>query len=578
MITPQETKRLHTEDYTSYDSYGARQVSFIKFGDPDTMQSHIHLFLSPVRCGRKIFQARFICAPFFVPWRRVEKVFSERQGHFQEAKQEAKLCPSSTMPSSLSDTSIRQNGVAFCPTGVSNAQDPAKVNLSPERERKLWRKIDFRLLPMISFMYLFSSVDRGNIGNAKLEGLMTQLHLTGSQFNIALSVFFVSYSLFEFPANVILQSVRPSRWLPGIMFAWGTTITLTAFVKSYPQLAAMRFLLGAAEAGFYPGVVFYLSMWYPKYQLAYRIALFTGATGVAGAISGLLAYVIGLMNNVGHLEGWSWIFIIQGLATIVICLVAAFVLVDYPDTAKFLSPEEKRFVEQQRMLDIEDDEEGTVTRRILSAFTDWQVWAMAFVLMSLSVPVYGITFFLPTILNNFGYNVAISQLLTIPVYVAATISTITVAHFSDTMKIRFPFIVVSEFIGLVGYIIQITDASMGVKYFGTFLIVIGIYTGVPCNVGWLANNLRGKYKRAVGGALQVGTANLGGIVASNIFRTQDEPRFILGFAIEIGFLCMGLIVTVLSAYAYHRANTARIAHARRNGISDAKYAVDLYVI
>ncbi|KAI6041662.1 MFS general substrate transporter [Pisolithus marmoratus] len=355
-------------------------------------------------------------------------------------------------------------------------------------------------------------------------------------------------------------------------------MTLMGFVRSYPQLVAMRFLLGAAEAGFYPGVVFYLSMWYPKYKLLYRIALFTGAAGAAGAFSGLLAYIIGLMNNVGHFEGWSWIFIIQGLATIVICLVAAFVLVDYPDTAKFLSVEEKRFVEQQRMLDVEGDGEGTVAQRILSAFTDWQVWTMAFVLMSLCVPAYGITFFLPTILDNFGYNVAISQLLTVPVYVAATISMISVAHFSDTINIRFPFIVVSEFVGLSGYIIQITDASMGIKYFGTFLIVVGTYTGIPCSVGWLANNLQGKYKRAVGGALQVGTANLGGIIASSIFRTQDEPRFILGFAIEIGFLCMGLIVTVLSAYAYHRANTARIAHASTDGISGAKYAVDLYVI
>ncbi|KAI6041665.1 MFS general substrate transporter [Pisolithus marmoratus] len=484
------------------------------------------------------------------------------------------------MLSSLQDDMSDKNGVTFCPTGVSNGQELALVNLGPEGERQLWRKVDFRLVPMISLMYLFSFMDRGN---AKLEGLMTQLHLTGSQFNVALSVFFISYSLFEFPANVMLQ------WLPGIMvsdvgsydlplsslknkFAWGTIMTLMGFVRSYPQLVAMRVLLGVAEAGFYPGVVFYLSMWYPKYKLLYRIALFTGAAGAAGAFSGLLAYAIGFMNNLSHFEGWSWIFIIQGLATIVVCLVAAFVLVDYLETAKFLSTEEKRFLEQQRMLDIEDSEEGTITQRILSAFTDWQVWAMAFVLMSLSVPVYGITFFLP-----FGYNVAISQLLTVPVYVAATISMITVAHFSDTMKIRFPFIVASEFVGLAGYIIQITDASMGIKYFGTFLIVTGIYTGVPCTIGWLANNLRGKYKRAVGGALQVGTANFSGIIASNIFRTQDEPRYILGFAIEIGFLCMGLVMTLLSAYAYHRANTAKIAHAKRDGRSGAN-AVDLYVI
>ncbi|KIK22519.1 hypothetical protein PISMIDRAFT_497651 [Pisolithus microcarpus 441] len=379
--------------------------------------------------------------------------------------------------------------------------------------------------------------------------------------------------------SVILQFVRPSRWLPGIMFAWGIAMTFMGLVKSYPQLAAMRFLLGMAEAGFYPGVVFYLSMWYPEYKLIYRIALFTGAAAVAGAFSGLLAYAIGFMNNVGHLEGWSWIFILQGLATIVVCLVGVFGLVDYPDTAKFLSAEEKRFIEQQRTLDAEnDDGEGTVAQQILSAFADWQVWSMALLLISFDVPVYGITFFLPTILNNFGYDTAISQLLTVPVYVGATISMISVAHFSDRMKIRFPFIIVSELIGLAGYIILITDASTGVKYFGTFLVVIGTYSGVPCTVGWLANNLRGKYKRAGGMAIQGGIGNLGGIIASNIFQTRDQPRFILAFAIEIGFLCMGLIVTVFSAYAYHRANTARIAPAKRDGKDDAKYSVGFHVI
>ncbi|KAI6134220.1 MFS nicotinic acid transporter Tna1 [Pisolithus thermaeus] len=501
------------------------------------------------------------------------------------------------MPSSLSDTMPDKSGVTFCPIDVSNVQELSPVNLGPDGERKLWRRIDFRLVPMIFLMYLFSFMDRANIGNAKLEGLMTQLHLTGTQFNVALSVFFISYSLFEFPANVILQSVRPSRWLPGIMFAWGIIMTFMGLVKSYPQLAGVRFVLGIAEAGFYPGVVFYLSMWYPKYKLIYRVAFFSSAAAVAGGFSGLLAYAIGFMNNLGHLEGWSWIFIIQGLATIVVSFVGVFALVDYPDTAKFLSAEEKRFIKQQRTLDIDDDGESTVTQHILSAFADWQVWSMGFLLMFINVPAYGITFFLPTILNNFGYDTAISQLLTVPVYLAAAISMISVARFSDSMKIRFPFIIISALVGLAGYIIQITDASTGVKYFGTFLAVIGGYSGFPCVIGWLANNLHGKYKRAVGMAIQVGMGNLGGVIASNIFQAQDEPRYILAcelpppvksertlklggnvVALEIGFLCMVLIVAVFTVYAYHRANIARIASAKRDEINETEYAVGLYVI
>ncbi|KAI6041657.1 MFS nicotinic acid transporter Tna1 [Pisolithus marmoratus] len=414
-------------------------------------------------------------------------------------------------------------------------------------------------MPIFTLIYLFSFMDRGNIGNAKLEGLMTQLHLTGSRYNVALSVFFISYGLFEFPANIMLQFVRPPRWLSGIM------------------AIAIRFLLGMVEAGFFPGVVFLLTMWYPRYMLMYPIAIFTGATGTAGAFSGLFAYGISFMN-VGHLEGWSWLFIIEGLLTTVISLIGVFVLVDYPNTAKFLSVEERQFVEQQRFIGVGDDEEGTVAQRVLAAFLDWQIWVMGLMLMSFMAPAYGITFFLPTILNDFGYNVAISQLLTVPIFVIATIVMITVAHLSDTMKIRSPVLVAVEFVGLVGYTIQITNSSAGVKYFGTYLTVTGLYAGVPCIVGWLANNLHGKYKRAVGMRIQAGMGNLGGIISSYVFRIQDEPRFILGFAVEIAFICIGFIAMAALTLAYHRANVAKIARVKREGMNEAEYAADLYVI
>ncbi|KAI5984053.1 MFS general substrate transporter [Pisolithus albus] len=426
-----------------------------------------------------------------------------------------------------------------------DARERAQAGLDLERERKLWRKIDLHLLPVITFMYLFSFMDRENIGNAKLEGLMTQLNLTGSRYNVAL-------------------------------FTWGILMLSMGFAKSFGQLVAIRFLLGVAEAGFFPGVVFLLTMWYPRYKLMYRIALFTGAAGAAGAFSGLFAYGISFINT-GHLEGWSWIFIIEGLVTITISVIGVFVLVDYPDTAKFLTAEELQFVEKQRSLDIGDDEEGTVSQRVLSAFLDWQIWATALTLMSFMAPAYGITFFLPTILNDFGYSVPISQLLTVPIFVIATIIMIAVAHFSDTMKIRSSFIIAMECVGLVGYIIQITNASAGIKYFGTYLAVIGLYSGVPCVVGWLANNLHGRYKRAVGMAIQVGMGNLGGIIASYIFRVQDEPRFILGFAISIGFMCLGLLAAIAVTYSYHSANISKIARAKREGISEAAYAMDLYL-
>ncbi|KAF8840164.1 MFS general substrate transporter [Paxillus ammoniavirescens] len=384
---------------------------------------------------------------------------------------------------------------------------------------------------------------------------MTQLDLTGSKYNIALMVFFIPYGLLEFPSNLVIQVIRPSRWLPGIMVLWGIIMTLMGFVKTYPQLVGVRVCLGVAEAGFVPGVAYYLTMWYPKYMYQYRIALFSAAASLAGAFSGLLAYAIGHMNGVGGLEGWSWIFILEGVATILIGSIAAFVMVDYPSTAKFLTVEERSFVIEKRRRDEAQDEEHTMSQQVWATFTDWQVWALSVLQISIAVPVYGITYFLPTIIKDFGYSTSFSQLLTVPPYLLASVTMLVCAHFADKIMLRSPFIFVGQTTALVGYIINISDASSGAKYFGTYLCVIGSYTIVPGSISWLANNLQGKYKRAVGIALQISVGNLGGMIGSNIFRTQDEPRYLLGHGLEIMFISVGLMAIPIIVLTYNHLNT-----------------------
>ncbi|KAF9234654.1 MFS general substrate transporter [Melanogaster broomeanus] len=440
--------------------------------------------------------------------------------------------------------------------------------LTAEQEAKLWRRIDLRLIPIITLMYLLSFMDRGNIGNAKLDGLVTQLNLTGNKYNIALLMYFIPYSLLEFPSNLVIQVIRPSRWLPAIMVLWGLAMMFMGFVKTYHQLVGVRVCLGAAEAGFYPGVAYYLTLWYPKYMYQYRIAMFSGAATLAGAFSGLLAYAINFMNGDGGLEGWSWIFILEGLLTILIALTAAFVMVDYPSTAKFLTTEERSFVIERRQRDAGLDEEDNAAQQVWAAFTDWQVWALALIAFSMGAPLYGITYFLPTIIYDFGYSTAVSQLLTIPPYVLATTSLLTTAYFSDKLKLRSPFILAAQLTSLVGYIINISDAPSGVKYFGTYLCVIGTYTSIPGSVSWLvvfrfsrilvlANNLGGRYKRAVGMALQIAVGNLGGAVACIIFRTQDEPRYLLGHGLEIMFISIGVVTVLITVFTYKRINARR---------------------
>ncbi|KIM36238.1 hypothetical protein M413DRAFT_31834 [Hebeloma cylindrosporum] len=488
---------------------------------------------------------------------------------------------------SLKDNKEKQSsvssGVGFDFGGESSLPPPP--TLTSEQEAKLWRKVDLRLMPILALMYLLSFLDRGNIGNARLQGLQTQLHLTGNKYNIALTMFFivmltlsillprnnvpVSPTVYSsvlpsrfLAANIrtatnhspslVLKRFRPSRWLPGITVAWGIVMTLMGIVKNYPQLVGVRVCLGVAEAGLFPGVVYYLTLWYPRHILQFRIGLFFGAASLAGAFSGLLAYGISFMSGTQGLLGWSWIFILEGIATVAVGIIAFFVLVDFPATATFLTPEERSFIVFKKR-----EEEHFEMRHLWAAVCDWQVWLHILIYMSIIAPLYGITLFLPTIINSFGHSPAISQLLSVPPYVVATILVYVFAYFSDKLKMRSPFIILGLILCLIGLTINISNAPYGVKYFGTFFVVAGSYGAFPGIVAWLGNNLAGQYKRGIGMAIHIGVGNFGGAIAANIYRSQDSPRFLLGHGLELMFVGIGFIAVPVAVLTYLRINKKR---------------------
>ncbi|RDX52238.1 MFS general substrate transporter [Lentinus brumalis] len=432
-------------------------------------------------------------------------------------------------------------------------------SLSPGEQRRLWRKIDMRLMPILTVMYLCSFVDRGNIGNAKLEGLTTQLQLTGNKYNVALTMYFVAYFFFTIPSNLVLKKFRPSRWLSGITMVWGLVTTLMGVVKTYPQLVGTRLCLGVVESGLSCGVFYHFTLWYPRHMLLTRMSMFIGGASFAGAFSGLLAYGISFMSGTAGLLGWSWIFIIEGLITIVVGFIALFVLVDFPDTAGFLTPMERAYLVHRLKYDNSSvgEEEHFELRHIREAVLDWQVWMLAIINMINSIAVYGITLFLPSIINGFGFGAATSQLLSVPPYVLATVTVVTWGIWSDHIKKRSPFVVAGLVLCFVGFAINVADVSVGAKYFGTFLVVTGGYSGYPAITAWLPNNLAGHYKRGVGIAMQLGFSSFGGIIASNIYRTQDAPRYILGHALEMGFMAIALLLVPLTVVCYMRINRQR---------------------
>ncbi|KAM0452491.1 hypothetical protein ACHAPV_009525 [Trichoderma viride] len=441
-------------------------------------------------------------------------------------------------------------------------------------EKKILRKMDLRLIPMLALLYLLSFLDRGNIGNAKIEGLQEDLNLSPDQYNWCLTVFFFTYAAFEVPSNLLLKKLRPSVWLPTIMVAWGTVMTLMGIVRNYHGLLVARIFLGVTEAGLFPGVAYYLTMWYCRHEIQFRQALFFSAASIAGAFSGLLAFAIAKMDGVAGLEGWRWIFILEGIVTVIAAVLAFFILQDFPETATFLTEEERAFVVfrlkyQAQAGNIDADQvqvaqaEEFKWEYVWSAFKDWQIWVSIIMYWGVVCPLYGISLFLPTIIKNLGYTANKAQLMTVPIYITAAILAVIVAYVSDRVGKRSPFIITLYCFLIVGFSMCISTSNPKVVYGGVFITACAIYPAFPGVISWLANNLSGSYKRSAGMAMQIGIGNLGGAMAANFYRQKDGPRYILGHALELGFIGAGIIAALVLVFSYTQINRKREAKVAR---------------
>ncbi|KAL1965499.1 hypothetical protein VTN77DRAFT_5755 [Rasamsonia byssochlamydoides] len=273
-----------------------------------------------------------------------------------------------------------------------------------ESHRRLLRKIDLRVVPILSFLYLLCFLDRTNIGNAKLDNLQQDLHMSNSQYNAALSVFFVSYALFESVSNVLLKKLRPSVFIPGIMVIWGACMTCMGLVHNGAGLIAVRFFLGLAEAGLFPGVSYIMSCWYKRSELGVRVAIFFSAAALAGSFGGLLAAAIADMDGVGGKAGWAWIFILEGLATVVIGVIAFWIVPDFPEDAKFLTESERRQVIHRLAIDhqMSAEPEKFKFSYFGQVLRDWKTYTACVIFGGVNGALYSFALFVPTIINEMG--------------------------------------------------------------------------------------------------------------------------------------------------------------------------------
>ncbi|RSL49944.1 hypothetical protein CEP54_012169 [Fusarium duplospermum] len=458
-------------------------------------------------------------------------------------------------PRSLEAEYSTMDGIMAVAPGPHN-----NLYIDEQAEKKLLRKLDRWIIPPVMLLYLFSFLDRVNIGNARLYGMEEDLSLVGDQYQLAVSILFVTYTLSEVPSNLVLKKFTPSRWLAIITTGWGIVATLTGIVQNFHGLIACRLLLGALEGGLFPGLAVYLTFFYTKRELALRIGYLFVSSAIAGSTGGLLAYAIGFMDGIAGMRGWRWILIIEGIPTVVLGIAVWFWLANDPETAHYLSADERDLMvkRMQRQIGHTVSSGQLHKKDVYAGFLDWKIWVFAVAQFGVDVILYGYSTFLPTIIRGLGsWSIAQVQALTVPCYALGAVTYLVVAWLSDRSQRRAAYVVGLGLVSAAGYAILLSPAPGGVKYFGCCVVAIGLYVIVGIPLAWLPSNNPRYGKRTVAVGLQVTIGNSAGIPAPFLYSSKDGPRFILGHSVSMAMILMAMVLYLAMGMWFRHVNKRR---------------------
>ncbi|KAH0582342.1 hypothetical protein H2248_010290 [Termitomyces sp. 'cryptogamus'] len=392
------------------------------------------------------------------------------------------------------------------------------------RER-VWRRIDVFILPVITVFQLLALLDLGNIANARIAGLQEDLMLSNHQFTIVLTTSALSILLGEIPASLLLRVIGPRIMLPTMLTLWGLVVTLQRFVTQYSELLACRFLQGLCDGGSVATIILYLSFWYPRRQLQWRLSLVGVIASLAGAFSGLLAYAIIRMDGLGQRPGWAWIFILEGLLSIVFGLLMFFILPHSPARAFFLNNDEKHYVisrlRESGAIARNDETDAFNWREVGNAFTLPHVWLTNNTITTGTIQI-GLGYFTPSIVASLGYTRVQAQLFSVPPAVAGFFVTLITAYLSDRFGARGLNIMFSSTLMIIGLAIFLVSQSLRVKYGSLFLLVSGSRSVSPAISAWNANNVTPYIRRATSVAITSVMVGAGGILATWLFVSLSK--------------------------------------------------------
>src|ERR1700735_419151 len=412
-------------------------------------------------------------------------------------------------------------------------------------ETKTYHKVDVLLLPFLFLCYILAYLDRVNVGFAKLQ-MLKDLSMSDAAFGAGAGIFFIGYFFFEVPSNVLLKKFGARMWIARIMISWGVISGCMIFVKGEWSFYAMRFLLGLAEAGFFPGVIFYLTLWYPSRLRSSRTAWFVAAIAVSGVIGNPVSgWIMDRLSGAMNLAGWQWLFLSEGIPSVLVGIWVIFYLNSSIEEAKWLTSDEKALLANNL---VAEDKQKT-EHKLSDAFASGKVWLLCAIYFTLMIGFYGIIFRLPTIVKAFGLKdfFRVGLITAIP-YGAAVIGMILLSLHSDKTgerRLHYVFNVTAGAIGLILSGVFASNPVLAIIFlsFGTLGVIGSMPLFWPLPSAFLAGTAA-----AAGIGIVNSGGHLGGSLAPNIpvwaKRVSSDPSAAL-------YIIAGILMTgALLAYFF----------------------------
>ncbi|KAH7042650.1 vitamin H transporter [Macrophomina phaseolina] len=425
--------------------------------------------------------------------------------------------------------------------GAVAKTDPAEIALV--------RKLDWRIMPTLWAMYFLNYLDRNAIAQARLDDLEDDLDLHGSQYNTAISILFVGYLLMQIPSNMYMSSkkVRPSLYMGTCMGLWAVVSACTALVHDYKGLVLVRFFLGVAEAPFYPGALFMLSLFYTRKEIATRISILYSGNILATAFSGLIAAaVFNTVDGAHGLAGWRWLFIIEGCVTLGVSILALFMLADHPLSTRWLTPEQRELAHARILRDtVSAEEDGGPRAGLMQAVRDPRLYLFCF-MQNMHLSACGFNNFFPTVVKTLGFDSTVTLVLTCPPYLVSGAVGVLVGYTSGRYNERTWHVTAGMGAALVGFVVACATLNTAARYVACFLFASGAYAVNSVILGWVSATL-GQTSEKKGVSLSVVNvvANASYIYTAYLYPDSDGPRYVIGMGANAGFA----FATIASAWA-----------------------------